>query len=54
MKNSDEEARRCPEEIISELEATLHETAEELEQQKRLNQALLRRKVRRLILSSLP
>lgn len=34
-----------PEEVIASLEAVLSATAEELEQQKRLNQSLLKRKV---------
>ena len=37
-----------PEEIIADLEAVLTVTAEELEQQKKLNQSLLKRKVSRL------
>ena len=45
------EAGRSSDEIIADLEASLNDTAEELEQQKRLNQALLRRKVPVYILS---
>ena len=37
--------RKKPEEIIADLEAVLTVTAEELEQQKKLNQSLLKRKV---------
>ena len=43
--DKEDRTKRSAEEIITDLEATLNETAEELEQQKRLNQALLRRKV---------
>ena len=40
-----EEEVKKPEEIIADLEAVLTVTAEELEQQKKLNQSLLKRKV---------
>lgn len=36
---------KTPEEVIKELECALSATAEELEQQRRLNQSLIRRKV---------
>ena len=36
---------KSPQEVIADLEAMLSVTAEELEQQKRLNQSLLKRKV---------
>ena len=39
------EEERSPQEVIANLEAVLSATAEELEQQKRLNQSLLKRKV---------
>ncbi len=36
---------KSPQQVIASLEAVLSATAEELEQQKRLNQSLLKRKV---------
>ena len=42
---SKEDKKGSPDEIIADLEAMLNKTAEELDQQKRLTQALLRRKV---------
>ena len=45
MEDGEEDEEKSPEEVIANLEAVLSATAEELEQQKRLNQSLLKRKV---------
>lgn len=46
VSDMDEEVEeKTPQEVIKELECVLSATAEELEQQRRLNQSLIRRKV---------